>query len=94
MALRSRIRRLEEASRKVSAWRLPEMDDPAFETLAKHAEGSALLREFAAIIRRVIEERRPVDMAEFRQGIIGDERGAEICCLLSEIQSGIQGKTQ
>jgi hypothetical protein len=88
--LLTRIKRLEVETRNLPAWRLPELDDPAFETLAKHPEGPALLRELASIIRRVIEERRPVDMAEFRQGIIGYARGGEILCCLSEIQSGIR----
>jgi hypothetical protein len=90
MALRSRIKRLEETSRKLAAWQLPDWDDPASESLAHHPETRALLNELAVIIARVIEEKRPVEIAEFRQGIIGNERGAEILCLLSEIASGLR----
>jgi hypothetical protein len=88
MALRSRITRLEEAwRRRGAAW--PRLIDPALVGLVDNPEWRELVVELAGIIARLIEQ-GCADAVAVRQGIIANDRGREICCLLSEIRCGFR----
>jgi hypothetical protein len=89
MALRGRIERLEAAWRRRGAAR-PRLIDPALvERLVDDPEWRTLVRELYAICLRLMES-GCADMVALRQGVLFDDRGREILCLMGEIQCGLR----
>ena len=87
---RNRIKRLEAAFRKCqAAQQLRRFDPAAWEALLDDPEWRALVRELYALIQRLIESGW-LELDSIRQGIIADDRGREILCLLSEIGAGFR----
>lgn len=85
MALRSRIKRLEESARKRGTWQAVKFDYLSWEPVWKHPDGPALIAEASALIERLIAGGCS-DEIELRQAIMCDKRGQELALLISEIQ--------
>jgi hypothetical protein len=94
MSLQSRIARLEEAVQRRPTRRLEELAQERVyqERIAANPQGAALLAELERFHERLVSQDPAAlpDAVAFVRHCLADPGAREICCLLGEIEGGLE----